>query len=332
MVLNHRLHYSLSGALKVIQTSFLIFACLLTLVVVSAVASFAQNSSAVPSTQTAPAKQQPAANDARTTKDSTDKNNSTNKLAEKAKAKDKSNSLTADQIAEFTILVYGSRGGLTQIRRNGIERGRTIINKEDATTEEITFERRFIRGDKSEKDRIRLDQKLPTLAYSLLYKDGKISGIIDDNTFTPRQETADDFLAQMNHGLDTLLRYKENGASLNLVGKEKIKNVEMWVLDVTDAAKKTTRYYISAQKYRVLWLEYQDPTAGSSSSGSGSAPTKYRKVFHDYAVAQGTLVPFRTELFANDKLVSETQLATVTYGVKMDESIFQTTDEANARK
>lgn len=236
----------------------------------------------------------------------------------KTSAQEKSNAKTptAEQIAETVIFVYGRREALNQVRRNGIENGRITRTLEDGRTEAITYERRFVRGDKTEKDKIRVNQKTPTIEYALIFRNGEVSGIINEASFTPRQETSTEFLAGLHHDIDTLLRYKENGSQLTLVGEDKIKNVDVYILDLVDTAKRRTRYYISKQKWRVLWLEYEEPIA------AGATPTKFKKAFYDYKYAQNTLVPYHVILYANDKPLLETNVLTVTYGVKMDDSIF----------
>ena len=103
--------------------------------------------------------------------------------------------VTAEQVAESTLFLYGGRQLLAKIRRNGIERGRICRpTLRRWKTEEATYERRFVRGDSMDKDKIRLDQKMPTLEYSLIYGSGQIWGIINGSTFTPRQDAADNFL------------------------------------------------------------------------------------------------------------------------------------------
>ncbi|MEJ7709533.1 MAG: hypothetical protein WKF84_06665 [Pyrinomonadaceae bacterium] len=231
---------------------------------------------------------------------------------------------TAEQIAETVVVVYGSRNALNQIRRNGIERGRLTRINADGRAEESTYERRFIRGEATAKDRVRLDQKLPSAEYALVYGSGTVWGIVGNSIFSPREEAKSDFLSTMWHDLEGLLRYKENASTLALVGKEKHKNIDMWVLDVVDAEKRSTRYYISSQTYRVLWLEYEQPSVDPQK------PNKFRKTFHDYRVAQQTLVPFRSVLFQNGSQVSQRQVLTVTYGVKMDESLFRNAEASNA--
>jgi hypothetical protein len=228
--------------------------------------------------------------------------------------------LTPEQIAETVIYAYSGGGGrqrLSTIQRNGIERGRVTRAGEEGRTEEITYERRFIRGESAEKDKIRLDQKMSSMEYSLVYNGGRIFGIINGTTFTPRQEALTSFLMPAQRSIDALLRYKENGATLAYVGKEKQKNIDMWILDLTDKEKRRTRYYISAQRARVLWLEYEEAGA------LGGQPIKFKRTFHDYTYAQGTLVPYRTILYQDGKQSEQSNITTVSFGLKMDESVFQ---------
>jgi hypothetical protein len=44
---------------------------------------------------------------------------------------------------------------------------------------------------------------------------------------------------------------------------------------------------------------------------------------------QGTLVPYRSVLYAGDKQVEEMRLMTMTYGVKLEDSVFQNTEAAS---
>ncbi|HZE72239.1 MAG TPA: hypothetical protein VE135_22245 [Pyrinomonadaceae bacterium] len=224
---------------------------------------------------------------------------------------------TAEQVAESAILIYGSRPVLDQIRRNGVERGRITRFASDGKTEESTYERRFVRGENLEKDKIRLDQKLPSVEYSLIYGSGKLWGVINGAAFTPREDAAASFLYQHQHSVDCLLRYKENGSTLTLVGKDKQKGIDLYVLDVTDKENRKTRYYISARTLRVLWLEYEEP------SSPGTTPVKYTRKFFDYRYAQQTLVPYRTVLLEDGRETQETRILTVTFGVKVDDSVFQ---------
>jgi hypothetical protein len=224
--------------------------------------------------------------------------------------------ITADNVAESVIYVYGTRPVLEQVRRNGIERGRITRTNSDGRTEESSYVRSFIRGENSAKDKIRLDQKSPTVEYAMVYGEGRTWGILNGAFFMPREESTADFLSQKWHNIDALLRYKEDGSTITLVGKDKQMGIDLHVLDLTDKESHRTRYYISAKTLRILSLEYEQAPAGGK-------PLKYTRRFYDYRVAQGTLVPYRTVLYENGKQTQETRLLTVTYGLKMEDSVFQ---------
>jgi hypothetical protein len=227
---------------------------------------------------------------------------------------------TGEQVAESVIYVYSNAGGralLEQIRRNGIERGRISRITGDGRTEEATYERRFVRGADTSKDKIRIDQKMPTMEYSLVYGDGRLWGIINGANFTPRQDAAASFMSQQWHSIDALLRYKESGSTLNYVDKVKQKGLDIYVVDLIDKDKRSTRYYVSVKSLHVLWLEYEEPPE------PGSAPVKYTRKFHDYRYVQNTLLPYRSVLLADGKQLQETYVSSVTYGLKLEDTIFQ---------
>lgn len=223
---------------------------------------------------------------------------------------------TAEQIVESVILVYGTRPGLEQIRRYGVERGKITRFNTEGNPEETNYERRFVRGENLDKDKIRLDQKLPTMEYSLIFDDGKLWGLINGASFTPRQDAAADFISQHHHSIDSLLRYKECGATISLVGRDQQKGLDLYVIDLADKEQRKTRYYISARSLRVLWLEYEQGTPGG-------IPVKYNRKFLDYRVVQQTLVPYRIVLTANGRESQETRVLTITYGVKVSDAIFK---------
>lgn len=222
--------------------------------------------------------------------------------------------VTAEQVAESAIFLYSGFGGrqaLGQIRKTTFERGRITAVNPQGQTEKANYERWIMRGDSLDKERIRLDQVYPNTRFSLVYSDDKIFGIFNEEVFAPRDDVSKSFEYQIWHGLEALLRYKENGAAIALDGKEKIMGVEFYRLDVTDKQNRKTRFFISTKTFRVMHLEYTE------------ASVKYLRKFYDYNYAQGTLFPFRTVLWAGDKQIEETEILTVSYGIKIEESIFQ---------
>ena len=55
----------------------------------------------------------------------------------------------------------------------------------------------------------------------------------------------------------------------------------------------------------------------------GGAPVKYQRKFLDYRAVQQTLAPYRTVLFEDGRQSQETRVLTITYGVKVSDSIFK---------
>lgn len=223
---------------------------------------------------------------------------------------------TAEQIVESVILVYGTRPALEHIRRNGIERGKITRTDTEGKAEETDYERRFVRGENLDKDKIRLDQKLPTMEYSLIFGEGKLWGMINGAAFTPRQDATANFISQHHHSIDSLLRYKECGATITLVGRDQQKGLDLYIVDLTDKQNRKTRYYVSAKSLRVLWLEYEE-------GNPGGIAVKYTRKFLDYRGVQQTLAPYRTLLLEDGRQAQETRVLTITYGVKISDAIFK---------
>lgn len=230
---------------------------------------------------------------------------------------------TAEQIAESVILISGTRPGLAQVRKTGVENGRMSRMTPEGRPEEVRYQKRFMAGEKIEKDKIRLDQKTPQTEYTLIKNGERVFGIINGAPFTPRADTAAEFLSQQTHSIEALLRYKENDSKLASAGKDKQQGIDLYVIDLTDKANNKTRYFVSVKSLRVLWLEYEE------SAAEQTTPVKYMKRFYDYRYAQSTLVPYRTVVFVDGKQTVETRVMTVTYGVKMEDAVFQHPDAAN---
>lgn len=220
---------------------------------------------------------------------------------------------TAENIAETSLFVYALAGGrpvLEQIRKTTIERGKTRILNGDGKMETSNYQKWVIRGASIDKEKLRVDHEFPSVAYSLVFNEDKTFGIHRGAQFVPTDTASKAFHNQIYRGLDGLLRYKENGSTLELVGKDKVMGVDYNVIDVTDKTGRKTRYFVSAKTFRIMMLEYEEDGK------------KYRRKFYDYNYAQGTLVPFRTVLYQGDKIVEETDVGTVTFGQRVDESLF----------
>jgi hypothetical protein len=224
--------------------------------------------------------------------------------------------VTAESIVESSIVIYGGLGGrktLDQIRKTSIERGKMSVINAQGQSEPVNYRRWTVRGENLDKEKIRLDQEFPATRFALVRADEKTFGIFNESSFSPRADATKEFENRIFHGLEALLRYKENGSTIALAGQDKILGVDFHFIDVTDKAGRKTRFYISSKLFRVMMLEYEEDGV------------KYRRKFYDYRYAQGTLVPFRTTLTAGDKLIEETQVLTVTFGQKVEDDLFKIT-------
>jgi hypothetical protein len=220
---------------------------------------------------------------------------------------------TAESVVESSIVIYAFPSGretLNQIRKTTIERGKTSFIKPDGSTENATFRRWILRAPTLEKEKVRLDQDFPSSRFSLVYNGEKTFGIFQDQVFVPREDASKSFENQIVHGPEALLRFKENESKIEMAKRDKIMGVEFYVIDVTDKLNRKTRFFISAKSFRIMMLEYEE------------GGVKYMRKFYNYNYAQGTLVPFRTVLWANDKIVEETDTYTITFGQKVDEGLF----------
>ncbi len=232
----------------------------------------------------------------------------------KVKSGDLINGATAEQLAESVIIIYGGLGGrenMKQIRKTTFERGKTSIVNAEGKTEKANYERYVLRADNLNKEKIRFDQEFPDAKYALIYSEDKVFGIFNDSVFTPREDASKGFSNQIWHGLEALLRYKENESKVELVKKDKIMGVDYFILDVTDKKDRQTRFYVSAKYFKVMMLEYTEDGV------------KFKRKFYDYNYAQGTLVPYRSVLWADGKQIEETEIQTISFGQKVEAEIFQ---------
>jgi len=177
--------------------------------------------------------------------------------------------------------------------------------------ETITYERFIIRAPKFTDEKMRLNQNFPNAKFALVYDGTKHFGIFNDSTFVPREDAIVAFKSFNLRGIEALLRFRENGLTPTIAGEEKMMGVEYNLLDLTDESGTKTRFYISKKSFRVMMLEYEENGV------------KFQRRFYDYNYAQGILVPFRTTLFANGRKVEEIRIQTITFGQRVEESLFQ---------
>ena len=221
---------------------------------------------------------------------------------------------TGEQVVDSALFIYGFGGGratLNQIRKTTSEHGKFTLTAANGKPETVNYQRWVIRGESLDKEKIRLDQDFSSSKYGLVLDDGKIFGVSNNTVFNPRDEVIKNFEDSIYHGLEALFRFKENGSTVELAGREKDMGVEYYLLDVTDTKNRKTRFYVSTKTLRVMTLTYEEDGI------------KFKRKFYDQRYAQGTLVPYRSVLTANDKVVEEQNISSITFGQKVDEDLFK---------
>ncbi len=217
------------------------------------------------------------------------------------------------QIAESAIIVYSGltgRPGLNQVRKTTVEIGKITYLDPDGTKRNADYVKTIVRGDSYGEEKIRFDQKFPNAEYAMVYDGGKIFGVISNTVFSPRDDAETTFRNKIVRGVDALLRYKENGSQVELKDSTKLMGVDYYEVKMTDKAGRETTYFVSKKSLRVLLLRY-------SENG-----VDYERRFYDHNYAQGTLVPYRTVLKANGKLIEEANISTITFGQSVEDSLF----------
>lgn len=233
----------------------------------------------------------------------------------------------AEAMIELAIIAYGGRKQIETARAATQEAGtiRLATDQGDLTGPYLL---RSIRKEKSSQDLLRVDLELSApdsgstpLKYVIGFNGASVWSAQNGQYVSPRAGADVAFRAQLTHEYMALLRYKEDGSKLDLVGPESVVGVETNVIDLTTADGEKTRFWLSARTYRVLHCDYELKLV------EGQPPTKYRIDYYytpfSAAVIQNTLLPVRREMKQNGKFVQEIKLNGATYSAKLDPEIFQ---------
>lgn len=233
-----------------------------------------------------------------------------------------------ETLAEYVIIAYGTRSVLQTARANIQEEGtiRLATDQGDMTGKYLL---RQSRREKSSQDLLRVDLELTPpenaqaaakpIKYIIAYNGASVWSAQNDQYITPRPEAEAAFQAQLTHDYTSLMRYKEDGSTLELKKPETVVGVECNVLEMTSPDSSKTTYWISSKTYRIMHLEY------TLTLGQGQPPIKYRISFFytPFRVIQNTLVPTRRVMTQDGKFVQEVMMNQFNYSTKFDSEIFQ---------
>jgi hypothetical protein len=254
------------------------------------------------------------------------------KEAEKAKDKLKAQAGAVklsppEVLAETVIFAYGSRPALQAARSSISEQGTIRIATEQGDLSGA-FTLRRVQKEKSWQDLFRTDLELEApdsaqragspakVKFTMTFNGASVWGAQNDQYMSPAAESELAFRSQLVHDYTTLLRYKEDGSKVELVGPETVVGIDTQVLDLTLPTGEKTRFWISAKTYRILHLEYQMKLP------NGSSPTIRVSYYPPYKVVQNTLVPGRRVMEQDGKFVQEITVSQISYSAKLDPDIF----------
>lgn len=255
----------------------------------------------------------------------------TDKDLEKKKAEAKAAQVKyspVELLVETAILGYGGRKQLETVR-GAIQEDGTIRLASDQGDLTGNYSLRSMRREKSWQDLLRVDLEMtspggtesnkPAVKYIIGFNGASVWSAQNGQYITlgPSAERA--FRAQLTHEYTALLRYKEDGSKIELVGPETVVGIETNVIDLTTPNGEKTRFWLSSKTYRIVQCEYEIKLDDSQ------PPTKYMiKYFYTpFKVVQNTLVPVRRVMSQDGKFVQEITLNNILYSTKLDPEIFQ---------
>ena len=236
----------------------------------------------------------------------------------------------AEAIVEVAIIAYGGRKQL-ELARASAQEGGTIRLATDQGELTGDYLMRSMRREKSWQDLLRVDLQLsppdtdkngPSPAqvkYVIGFNGASVWSAQNNQYVTPRPDADIAFRAQLTHEYMALLRYREDGSKLEMVGPETVVGVDTTVIDMTNPNGEKTRFWLSTKTYRILHAEYQLRIS------EDQPPTKYRISYYytPFKVVQNTLVPSRRVMTQDGKFVQEISVANIVYSAKLDPEIFQ---------
>ena len=230
-------------------------------------------------------------------------------------------------LVETVIFAYGSRP-ILQAARASIEEKGTIRIATESGDLIGSFTLRRIQKEKSWQDLFRTDLEIDTpdtavragnpakVKFTMTFNGASVWGAQNDQYISPAQESELAFRSQLTHDYTSLLRYKEDGSKIELIGPETVVGIDTQVLDLTLPNGEKTRFWISAKSYRILHLEYKIKLP------NGTTPTVRVSYYPPYKVVQNTLVPTRRVMEQDGKFVQEITLNQIAYSAKLDPDIF----------
>jgi len=123
----------------------------------------------------------------------------------------------------------------------------------DGRNERASYERRFVRGESLEKDKIRLESEGAYPRIFLIYGGGRLWGIINGALHSAQDAANTSFRNSVTASTRCCATRKRFHADF---GRQEAEGIDLHVLDLVDKDKHPLAI-ISAKTLHILWLEYE---------------------------------------------------------------------------
>jgi len=176
---------------------------------------------------------------------------------------DQPNEATAEQVAESVIIIAGNGAGramLTQIRKNGLERGRETRTSADDAPKRLGTSCDLFMATSRTKTKCASTAKPLRLEYSLVYGEGRLFGIIMALPLRHARTPHLTLSRSRAHSIDALLQLQRARIEVTSAGKDKQQELDLYVIDLVDKAGRKPRYFISAKSFAFFRLNTRDAT------------------------------------------------------------------------
>ena len=220
---------------------------------------------------------------------------------------------TADEIVEKQLTALGGRAALAKLKSRTITGTMTLTTPAGDVTGPVE-----VWSQEPNKSRTLIKLDLSSLGAGQMIFDQRFdgtSGYVLDSLQGNRDITGSSLETMKNGSFPTpFLNYRERGATVELVGKEKVGEREAYVMILTPKSGSAVRQYIDAESYLPVkvTLKVEVPQLGE---------LQQTTEFTDYRDVDGVKVPFHVRATST----VQTSIITVTkveHNTKVDEALF----------
>lgn len=112
-----------------------------------------------------------------------------------------------------------------------------------------------------------------------------------------------------------LVKWKERGDNLELIGKEDLKGTPVYNIKITDKDKNYANFYMDTAKYIILKAVYNVKDEGRTYEGE--------EVYSDFRSIEGVLAAFKVEEFINNQKITTVAFDKIEFNIPIFDILFR---------